>query len=63
MAFYIKMLPRRVKKKIDLSKKQEKYKGAKIPENRKDLIINELERHMNEKKLYLNPELKLADLS
>lgn len=62
-AYYIKKLPDRVKKKIDLSKELEKYKGAKIPESRSELIVTELKRHMQEKKLYLNPELKLADLS
>lgn len=60
---YIRGLPNKIKQKIDLSIKPEKYKGAKISKNRGDLIIHELKKHMSEKKLYLNPGLKLADLS
>lgn len=60
---YIKMLPRRIKQKIDLSKKLEKYKGNRVPQDRGELIINELKQRMTENKLYLNPGLKLADLA
>jgi ligand-binding sensor domain-containing protein/AraC-like DNA-binding protein len=41
----------------------DKYKGAKIPEDQGAVIKEALIRYMNEKKPYLNAELKLADLA
>jgi AraC-like DNA-binding protein len=48
---------------IEIPQKFEKYKFSKIPENHSTLIIQELKRYMEEKKPYLNAELKLADLA
>lgn len=60
---YKRMLPQKVRQLIDLLNKFEKYKGSRIPKSQGELIINELKRHMEEEKPYLNAELKLADLA
>ncbi|MDP3432651.1 MAG: two-component regulator propeller domain-containing protein [Bacteroidota bacterium] len=63
MIKYIKKLQKQGKRVIEIPQKFEKYKGSKISGNQSTLIINELKRYMEEKKPYLNAELKLADLS
>lgn len=60
---YIKKLQKEGSRLIELPQKMEKYRGAKVPETQSALIINELKRCMEEKKPYLNAELKLADLA
>ncbi len=48
---------------VELPGKVEKYKGARIPQNRCESIITELKQLMIEEKLYLNAGLKLTDLA
>lgn len=63
LAKYIKKLQKAGPRFIEMPQKFEKYKGSKIPEDQSTIIINELKRFMDEKKPYLNAELKLADLA
>ena len=63
MTKYIKKLQKDGKRLIDLPQKIEKYKGLKISDTNSVLIIRELKKYMEEKKPYLNAELKLADLA
>ena len=63
MIKYIKKLQSLGKQLIEMPQKFEKYRGTKIPEIQSSSIINDLKRHMDEKKPYLNAELKLADLA
>ncbi|MDP3916419.1 MAG: two-component regulator propeller domain-containing protein [Bacteroidota bacterium] len=63
MLKYIKKLQKEGKRIIEIPQKFEKYRGAKIPEVQSSSIINDLKRYMDEKKPYLNAELKLADLA
>ena len=63
MIKYIKKLQSEGKQLIEIPQKFEKYRGVKVPETQSTLIINELKRCMDEKKPYLNAELKLADLA
>lgn len=60
---YIKKLQKDGKRFVEMPSKFEKYRGTKIPEIQSSSIINDLKRHMDEKKPYLNAELKLADLA
>nr|MBX2876608.1 helix-turn-helix domain-containing protein [Saprospiraceae bacterium] len=60
---HIQSLPHKIKKKIDHSKSTQKYNGSRISLDRSDAIITELRRQMKEEKLYLNPNLKLLDIS
>jgi AraC-like DNA-binding protein len=59
---YIQKLQQESKRDY-IPQKLEKYKGIKIPEDESARIIAELKRYMEEKKSYLNAELKLADLA
>lgn len=63
MVKYIKKLQKEGSRLLELPQKMEKYRGAKVPETQSTQIINELKRCMEEKKPYLNAELKLADLA
>jgi len=63
MIKYIKKLQKAGKRFIEIPEKFEKYKGSKVTETHSSLIIKELKRYMEEKKPYLNAELKLADLA
>ncbi len=60
---YIKKLQKDGIKPVEIPQKLEKYKGSRISESHSSVIINELKRYMEEKKPYLNAELKLADLA
>lgn len=60
---YIKKLQKAGKSIVEVPQKFEKYGGTKIPEVLSSSIINDLKRYMDEKKPYLNSELKLADLA
>ena len=63
MIKYIKKLQNDGKRIIETPQKFEKYRGSKIPEVQSSSIINDLKQYMDEKKPYMNAELKLADLA
>ncbi|HZL11158.1 MAG TPA: two-component regulator propeller domain-containing protein [Prolixibacteraceae bacterium] len=63
MLKYIEKLQKAGKRFIEIPQKFEKYRGTKIPEVQSSSIINDLKRYMEEKKPYLNADLKLADLA
>ena len=63
MIRYIKKIQKAGKQSIEIPQKFEKYKGSKVTETHSSLIIKELKRYMEEKKPYLNAELKLADVA
>ena len=54
MIKYIKKLQSEGKQLIEMPQKFEKYRGTKIPEVQSSSIINDLKRHMDEKKPYLS---------
>jgi ligand-binding sensor domain-containing protein/AraC-like DNA-binding protein len=60
---YIQKLQKEGLKLMEAPQKLEKYKGVKIPENESARIVKELKKYMDEKRPYLNAELKLADLA
>lgn len=60
---YIKILQNKARKIFDMPEKHEKYKGSRISKTQSDAIIQDLIRHMEQNKPYLNSELKLADLA
>ena len=60
---YIASLKNVVKKMIDKPDISEKYKGSKMTEDQSSVIVNNLKKYMEDKKPYLNAELKLADLA
>lgn len=60
---YIKSLQRVMKRLYEKPEKAEKYKYSKLSDKQSETIVSRIIQYMEEKKPYLNPELKLADLA
>lgn len=60
---YIKSLKNSLKRMIEKPNKTEKYKGSKLNDDQSSSIVSDLKIHMEERKPFLNAELKLADLA
>jgi ligand-binding sensor domain-containing protein/AraC-like DNA-binding protein len=60
---YIKSLRRIVRKMIEKPEKIEKYRFSKLSDQQSELIVQNIKANMENKKPYLNPDLKLADLA